>query len=354
MRSALAILSLALHRPLGRHAARAIAPPPPRREAALRGLAAGRCLPGRAAGVALLAALLQLTALGCDARATSSDPQSSLPRSEQKSREFESCGATLHCADQLRCFEHSCRRTARSVVGDYHAALGAALRSRGKLGDAIAAYGEALARYQADKLALPPEIECAYGSALAASKGKKEQTELAARVLHRCLLAVPVGSTLYSQALADVSNLADVGLDPAALAREQPADLYLTKAPVRKTADAIAISVTAAPPPSGKTFGAVIERIGQPDLRPALLACWEANASTTQRDELMVSFGLKSRYVASEYEDEPGYYAITLAPGTATGAAGAAEECIRSALEPIKKVDGLRDSVSTKLTISMK
>lgn len=292
--------------------------------------------------------------LGCDARATSTDPQISIPRSDQKSLEFESCGATVHCADALRCFNQTCRRTTRSRVGDYLAALGSSLRARGRLPDAVAAYADALARYQSDKLDAPPDIDCAYGGALAASKGKKEQTELAARVLHRCLLAVPKGSALYAQALSDLTVLADLGLDPAALARDEAADLYLTKPPVRKSADAVVISTTASPAPTGKTFGVVLERIGQADLRPALLACWEAYATAAQRDDLSVSFGIKSRYVASEYDDEPGYYGLTFTPGTASGALAAAEQCVRDALESLKKVDGLRDNVATRLTITMK
>jgi hypothetical protein len=294
-------------------------------------------------------------AAGCDARATPKDPQAAAPGSEQKSREFESCGATVHCADQLRCFGSVCRRTVRSVVGDFYAALGTGLRSRGKGVDAVKAYADGVERYEADKVPLPPDVDCAYGSALAAGKGKKEQGELAARVLHRCLLAVPPGSALYSQALSDLATLVDVGLDPSVLAKPQ-ADLYLSKAPLRKTAEAVVIVATANPVPSGKSFGVVLDRIGQADLRGPLLACWDAHSAATQRDDLTVTFGLKAKYV-SEYEDEPGYYAITFEPPAVVGGSGTsdvADECVRNALEPIKKTPGLRDNVSTKLTISMK
>jgi hypothetical protein len=322
--------------------------------------AAERASGSEASGGARRARALALVALawggaGCDARATSTDPQAAPPRAEQKSREYESCSATVHCADELRCFEQSCRRTVRSAVGDYYAALGAAQRGRGKLVEAVAAYAEALARYEADKVPVPPELDCAYGGALAASNGKKEQAELAARVLHRCLTAVPVGGALYGQALADLTRLADVGFEPATLAKAAAADVYLTKAPAKKSADSVVITATANPAPSGKTFALVLEEVAKPALRGPLLACWEAHLAATQKEELAVTFGVKAKYV-SEYEDEPGYVSMTFEPGAAAAGspAAAAEECVRAALEPIKKTPGLKDSATTKLTVTLK
>ena len=67
---------------------------------------------------------------GCDSRAKASDPQGG--RAESKSKEYESCGASMHCQDDLRCFDNVCRRTARSAVGDYFAALGTQLRAKGE------------------------------------------------------------------------------------------------------------------------------------------------------------------------------------------------------------------------------
>jgi hypothetical protein len=298
--------------------------------------------------------LMGLAAAGCDARATSTDPQGAAPRAEQKSREWESCAATVHCADGLRCFDQACRRTARSVVGDYHAARGAQLRGRGKGDEAVAAYAEALARYDADKVEAPADVDCAYGGALAASavasKDKKEQAELAARVLHRCLLAVPAGSLLYAGALLELTALHDVGLEPASLAKDEAADLYLTKAPAQKPSDAVKVTATANPMPAGKTFPLLLEEIGKPELRGALIACWEQHAAAHKKEELAVTFGLKSKYLEPEYDDEPAVYAVTFEPG----AGGAAEECVRAALEPVKKTPGFKDAASTKITVVLK
>src|SRR5687767_11533373 len=114
---------------------------------------------------------LLLLLLACDTKATANDPQTGGgARAEQKSREYESCGATLHCAENLRCFDNTCRRIARSAVGDYYAAVAAAALNRGEAEIAIAQYAQAINQYEAEKVAggVPPEIDCAYGAALAA------------------------------------------------------------------------------------------------------------------------------------------------------------------------------------------
>lgn len=297
-----------------------------------------------------------LLLIGCDARATSTDPQAAAPRAEQKSREFESCSATVHCADGLRCFEESCRRTVRSTVGDYHAALGAALRAKGKLAESVGAYGAALARYEADKIEVPTDLDCAYGSALAAGAVKKEQAELAARVLHRCLTAVPMGSALYLRALADLTTLAEEGLEPEALAKAQAADVYLSRAPAKKGSESVVVTASANPMPSGKSFPLVLAEIAKPELRGPLVACWHAHQAATQKDDLSVTLNMKAKYV-SEYEDEPGVMAVSLeSAGTAPAGspAAAAEECVKAALEPVKKTEGFKDNVTTKLTVTLK
>src|SRR5437764_410987 len=122
----------------------------------------------------LLAAALAIT--GCDSRATASDPPAG--RAEQKSKEYETCGASMQCQDELRCFDQLCRRTGRSTVGDLYAAAGARARSKGDLEAAIAAYAQALGHYDAEKVALPPDVDCAYGAALAAATSSKEHAEL--------------------------------------------------------------------------------------------------------------------------------------------------------------------------------
>jgi hypothetical protein len=290
----------------------------------------------------------------CDSRAKASDPLGA--RADAKSREYESCGASMHCQDELRCFEHVCRRAARSSVGDYYAAVGAASRERGELEVAIDAYNRALGHYDSEKTALPPDIDCAYGSTLAAARKKKEHAELAARVLHRCVLAVPVGSALRERALADLALLAETGLDPLTLGRSQVADVYLTRAPQKPSADKLSVQVTAMPPVDKKTFPLIPERLAQPDMKAALVTCWETYNAATRKEAMAVTIGLKWQYLPSEYEDEPGRYQPRLDPAsTAAGPDAVAESCVRAAVEPaLKALTSVRDAFTTRLTITVK
>ena len=296
----------------------------------------------RASLAIAFAAVICLTA-GCDSRATASE---STARGEPRSKEYESCEASTQCVDELRCFDHTCRRTARSTVGDYYAALGAVTRGKGEIETAIADYAQAVGRYDADKVALPPDVDCAYGAVLAAGKAKKDHAELAARVLHRCVLAVPVGSPLRTQALVDLAGLADAGLDPTLLAGNKVADLYLTKAPTRPSADKLTVTVATNPPAPAKTAAALTEKFNDPDVHAGLAACWTA----AQKDALTVTIGVKAAYIASDYEDEPGAFAVKLdPPGTE-----AADACVRQVADPAIKAVKIAEAFATKLTLTIK
>jgi len=300
----------------------------------------------------LVTAVVACWAAGCDTRATASDPGG---RSDQKSREYETCSASAQCQDDLRCLDHTCRRVARSIVGDYYAAAGAYARGRGDLEAAVASYGQALAHYDADKLAVPPDVDCAYGAALAAARANKEHAELAARVLHRCALAIPPGSRLREQALAELAPLGELGLDPVLLGSSKLADRYLTRAPTRPAADKVAISVAPTPVPAGKSFPQIPDKLSSAELRPALVACWDAYSAAAHKDALTVTIGLKSVYTPSEYEDEPGTFAVKLDPPAAgSGPDATAEACIRQVVEPAIKALKITDAFTTRLTLTLR
>jgi hypothetical protein len=304
---------------------------------------------------AALAIAVAAAIAACDSRAKASDPQGG--RAESKSKEYESCGASMHCQDDLRCFDNTCRRTARSAVGDYYAALGVQMRGKGELNAAIDSFNKALGHYDSEKIALPPDVDCAYGTTLAAARAKKEHAELAARVLHRCMLAVPTGSALRDRALADVAMLTESGLDPLALGRTQLADVYLTRAPQKPSSDKLQVSVTAAPNVDKKTFGLIPDRLAQPDIKAALVACWENYNQATKKEALSTTIGVASKYVPSEYEDESGSYTTKIDPPVAmpAGPEASADACMRGALEPaIKDVKGIRDGFTTRLTVTIK
>lgn len=289
----------------------------------------------------------------CNARAKASEPPAPLPVVAE-SREYESCNNTAACADDLRCVDAVCRRSTRSTVGDYFAAVGSRALARGEVEAAVSAFGEALVRYDSEKLPLPPDVDCAYGSALAQNRARKEQAELAARVLHRCVVSTPVGSALRHRALLDLASLAEQGFDPATLAKTQAADVYLTKATDAPKAR-ISVAVTAAPAPSAKTFGAVLEAVNAEGAKAALLACWEPFRTATKRDSLRVEVAIKSRYVEPDYIEDPAKYVISLEGGVGAGASAevGADACVRGALDAaLRKVNGLRDAFVTKLVVT--
>ena len=302
--------------------------------------------------------VIALALAGCDSRATASDP-AARGGEESRSAEYESCAVSRDCQAKLRCFEQTCRRTTRSAVGDYYAAAGATLRARGDVDGAIASYAQAIAHYDADKVPVPPEIDCGYGGALAAGKAKKERAELGARVLHRCVLAAPVGSRLRELGLAELAGLADVGLDPVLIGAGKLADLYLTKtaSAARPAGDKVTIAVTATPPPTAKSYALVPDKLAEPDIHAALVACWDAFVAASKKDALTVAIGVKVSYVASEYEDEPGSYAVKLEPPAALPAGtpeAAADGCVRQVLEPALKAAKLADAFQTKLSLAFK
>lgn len=291
-------------------------------------------------------------AVGCDARAKASDP-----RADQKSKEYESCSASLDCADGLRCFDRECRRVQRSTVGDYFAALGAQLRVKGDVEGAIDAYDRAVGHYDSEKIGLPPDVDCAYGAALAAGKANHAHAELAARVLHRCVLAVPVGSDLRRRALADLATLDDAGLDPLALGRSSLADVYLTRQPAAPATDKLVVDVKADPQPGGASYSEIPTKLAAPDVRPALIACWTAYNNATHKAAMAATIGVKAYYVAPEYDDESGYYKLKLDAPAATpaGPDGAADQCVRAAIGPaLEGLKSVRDAFATQLTITVK
>ena len=292
----------------------------------------------------ILGVLLALAG-GCDSKATASDPgQPAKP--VERSKELESCASSADCAEALRCFDQTCRRTARSTVGDYYAALGAALTGE----PSIAAYSQAIGQYEAAKISLPPEIDCAYGAALASARANKEHAELGARVLHRCVLAVPVGSRLRDSAISALASLGDSGLDPLTLAKPQLADLYLTKGPKKPASDKLAVAIAGLPQ---KSNDAVMAKVNETDTHSALITCWQNAFDATHKDTLAVTIGVKSAFVASEYEDEQGVFVVKLDPATVTGPDAAADSCVRQVLEPVLKTTA-REGYTAKLAVTIK
>jgi hypothetical protein len=300
--------------------------------------------------------LLLLLAAGCDSKATASDPQTGGIRAEQKSKEFESCGTSAHCADELRCFDNVCQRAARSAVGDYYAAVGRNALANGNAADAVAAYAVALTHYDNEKIPLPPALDCEYGAALAAGRSNKENAELAARVLHRCVLAVPPASSMRTRAMSSLALLGEVGLDPLLIGGPKLADAYLTKGPSKPSTEKLGVAVSASPVPA-KTMPLIEGKVAEPDVKSALLACWSQFHDAAKKDTLSVTIAMKGGFVQGEYEDDPVRFVLKIDPPVALPAGSpeaAADGCVRAVMEPAIKGLKIAEAFTTKLTITVK
>ena len=282
-------------------------------------------------------ALASLVLAACDTRAQPAAAAAAgapVLDPERMSKELETCSRTADCAEGLRCFEAECRRTDRSVQGDYLAALAADSLAAGNVDAALEQYAGAAKEYGGKP---PVDIDCAYGGALVAARADKERAELAARVLHRCALAAPAGSPLRESALRQIALLDEMGLDPAHLARPEPADVYLSRAAAAPKKTDLALDIKQDPTPTGKTWTPTAAALK--GAQPALFDCWKANNEKTKAAQLSVGVPLKTVYHDSGYDDEPGYYTVTVDP-KAPAPASDAEKCVRDALaaavKPIK------------------
>lgn len=303
--------------------------------------------------VVLASASVLAVAAGCESKATTGAPAAAVAPA-RLSKELESCGTTAHCAEGLRCLEQACVREARSTVGDFLAARAARALAAGDTGGAIEGYAAASAAYEGEKLAVPPDLDCAWGQALAAARGQKDKAELGARLLHRCLLALPPGGALRASALITLTELSKAGLDERQLARPQLADLYLTRAPSKPDTSSLAVAITAEPAQRGKTWGMLAERWAQADVKAALVGCWDRAYAASEKRELTARLAFKVNYIASEYEDEPGKYTFSAEPAPGGNDADAVA-CVKAALlAPLPELKGLRDGVVATLAVTVK
>lgn len=314
-----------------------------------------------AARLGALGLLAGLSVVACDAQVPAGAATAAAgptAAASGGSRVFETCAATRDCDDGLRCLDQMCLPAQRSTLGDLQAASGASLLRNGGTDAAIAAYAEALARYDAEHVAVPADIDCGYGQALLADRGKPERAELAAKVLHRCVLATPAGSAPHVAALGGLAELLPLGLDPAQVAKATPADLYLTKAaaavPVPSAA-AVKVTVGFEPAPPARSAPALQTRLTDTDVDAALRGCFASWTGVTRQPSLRVSLPVRSKALPNDYDDEPTRYAFTVEPMAATTSPdGLATTCVRAAIEAAgKKVAGLRDGYTGQLVVSI-
>jgi hypothetical protein len=287
--------------------------------------------------LALTASLALVVA--CDPRAKAGNATKGGGSGSQLSTEYESCTSSLECVPGLRCADDICRSPKTSVVADYHAAAGRRALAEGKVDTAIAEYVEAVNQYKADDdVEVPVALYCEQGSALVQARRDPEHGELAARVLHRCVLGTPNGSAIRRRALDDLALLGDVGLDPLLLARAEAGDRYLTKAPKRPPTDSLKVAVTGDVRTSSRSYQTFITQMQSPAMRDKLAPCWEQYWKATTKTALAVTVPLKHRFYEGVYESQDGYKLyIGDAPAPADAALAAATMCVSSAMTEFAK-----------------
>ena len=108
---------------------------------------------------------------------------------------------------------------------------------------------------------------------------------------------------------------------------------------------------------TGKTYSVIPDKLAEPDIRGALVACWQAYNAAAHKDVVSVTIGMSVKYTPSEYEDEAGVFTTKLDPAVAlpAGPEQSADQCVRAVVEPaLKDLKTIRDAFSTKLTITIK
>ncbi len=278
-------------------------------------------------------------AVACDPRAKPGNSSKGGGSGSQLSTEYESCSSSLECVPGLRCADSICRSPKTSVVADYHAAVGRHALKEGKVDTAIAEYVEAVNQYKADDdVEVPVALYCEQGAALVQARRNPEHGELAARVLHRCVLGTPHGSEIRRRALDNLALLGEVGLDPLLLARPEAGDRYLTKAPKRPPTDALKISVTGDIHTNSRSYQAFVTQLQSPTMRDKLVPCWEQYWKATTKTTLAVTIPLKHRFYEGVYESQDGYKLfVGDAPTPADAALAAATMCVSAAMNEFAK-----------------
>jgi len=289
---------------------------------------------------------------GCDPTARANGGQG--VDEAQISAEHESCSSSLDCTSGLRCLDGVCTNTARSVLGDYQGAAGDLALVNGDVDSAIEHYRAGVNQYEAEeKLKPPPALYCSLGNALTMARADAQLAEEAARVLHRCLLGAPAGSSLRAKALAHLAVLEEVGLDPIYLARTEPADRYLTKEARAPSADTLTVSASSDYRREKRTHTGWLAVIKSDAVKAKLIPCWEAHYKETRKEELTVSLPFKYSYRLDDYDD---FDRATLIITDHTGG-GPSAKCIADVLKPLADEFSRKGEETTwkaKITIVIK
>jgi hypothetical protein len=126
-------------------------------------------------------------------------------------------------------------------------------------------------------------------------------------------------------------DLEAAGLDPSLLARDKPAETYLTRPPKNQRPDKAVLDIAQTTPSPDAGYAAFIDAAKAQEA--AFDKCWDTYVSATQKPTLAVELKLKYRVQIGDDDMVVGAKLdVTTQPGL-SGADGAAAACVRSALD---------------------
>ncbi|MCP4444533.1 MAG: hypothetical protein GY811_04205 [Myxococcales bacterium] len=279
------------------------------------------------------AALLLLTAVGaCDSAERSGEQATVVQSPPGESTEFESCASTADCVGNLRCLNAQCASKVRSRLGDFHAARGRKALAEGDLSGVATAYNEAITTYEKESLSPPLELLCEQGMALAKAREDEKLAEAAARILHKCVLAVPPSSTIAMAAMDSLATLGEVGLDGELLARSEPADLYLTGESSGPDMSKLRVQVSSDGKSTKSSFNGFVEALRSDENKARFQACWQESWKQHKAEMLDVSVEVSYRFHWDPDDESRDRAEIKVSemPGL-SGSAKEASECVQAA-----------------------
>lgn len=267
--------------------------------------------------IVFVAAMLSL--VGCDSSARSSAQAGALVQAEGESLAYETCEATAQCADDLRCIGSTCQSGERSRLGDYYAALGR--RSVADPGAASRAYNLAVTQYEAENLSPPAELLCEQGVAMARGRDDSQLAEAAARILHKCILLVPLASAPGVAALDALASLGEVGLEPELLTRSEAAALYMTGKPAGPKLDDVALTVTGESSSKRRSYKSFLEALQSAPAKAQLVGCWHDYWKASKEEVLQLRVELSYSFILDEDDAARDRAAMKLDPQAQTNPA---------------------------------
>lgn len=241
------------------------------------------------------------------------------------------CRGNGDCSEEQACVEARCRHLRTSAAGEILATAARAQVEAGDLDGAAQTYDQAIDRFAAAEVPIPPEVLC--GAAIAALRAATDvrSRDVAARRADTCFRASVPGDPLRAEVQRGLARLRYEGLELGLFDRERPAERFFTQEPSRPTVDAIEIALDL-PESESPGFAEVRDAMRSEAATRAIADCfvadWERRHERSANASLVMSLTSRMR--------DMGLYDVYEATIEITGTSGASEgfePCVAQALK---------------------